>query len=127
MLGRISRDEVVKQMDSHTIFVMISRAETFGLVYLEAMARGCITIASRDEGFDGIIHDGVNGFLCKAGDVDELSNLLSRIKSMPQAELQAICDNAIKTAHVLTDEKVANNYLNHLQNIISEYKTNKND
>ena len=38
---------------------MISSSETFGLVYLEAMAAGCITIASRDEGFDGIIKDGV--------------------------------------------------------------------
>ena len=34
LLGRVSRDEVVKQMDSHTIFVMISRSETFCLVYL---------------------------------------------------------------------------------------------
>ena len=42
---------------------MISQGEAFGLVYLEAMARGCITIASRGEGFDGIIKDGINGFL----------------------------------------------------------------
>ena len=38
---------------------MISELETFGLVYIEAMAAGCITIASRNEGFDGIIKDGV--------------------------------------------------------------------
>ncbi len=127
LLGRVLRDEVVRQMDTHSIFVMISRAETFGLVYLEAMARGCITIASRGEGFDGIIQDGVNGFLCKAGDVDELVKILYRIKEMPQAEIQAICTRAIETAHFLTDENVANNYLNHLQEIVSEYKTNKDD
>ena len=127
LLGRVSRDEVVRQMDTHSIFVMISRAETFGLVYLEAMARGCITIASRDEGFDGIIQDGVNGFLCKAGDVDELAKILFRIKEMSQTELQDIYNRAIKTAHVLTDENVASNYLYHLQEIVSEYKTNKND
>ena len=50
--------------------------KTFGLVYLEAMARGCITVASRDEGFDGIIQDGVNGFLCKSGDETELVQYL---------------------------------------------------
>lgn len=40
---------------------MISRNETFGVVYLEAMAAGCITIASRNVGYDGIIVDRVNG------------------------------------------------------------------
>ena len=60
----MKREEVIRQMDNHDVFVMISRNETFGLVYLEAMARGCITIASRNEGFDGVIEHGVNGFLC---------------------------------------------------------------
>jgi glycosyltransferase involved in cell wall biosynthesis len=117
MLGRVERDEVVRQMDSHTIFAMISRAETFGLVYLEAMARGCITIASRDEGFDGIIRDGENGFLCKAGDSAELAAILSRIKAMPQEELQEISRKAIATAFELTDEKTAATYL---QNLLQE-------
>ena len=40
--------------------------EAYGLVYLEAMARGCITIASRDEGFDGVIKDGINGFCLRS-------------------------------------------------------------
>ena len=117
LLGRIPRDGVVKQMDAHTIFAMISRNEAFGLVYLEAMARGCITIASRDEGFDGIIQDGVNGFLCKAGDTEELKSILEKIKNMPQKEIQQISDNAVKTAHVLTDEKVAMDYLEKLKTI----------
>ena len=117
ILGRVPRDIVVKNMDSHSIFVMISENETFGLVYLEAMARGCITVASRDEGFDGIIEDGVNGFLCKAGDTNELSSILRRIDSLSQEDIQRISDNAIKTAHKLTDEKVANTYLMQLKKI----------
>ncbi len=36
---------------------MISKNETCGLVYIEAMAVGCIMIASKNEGFDGIIND----------------------------------------------------------------------
>lgn len=117
LLGRIPRDEVVRQMDAHTIFAMISRNEAFGLVYLEAMARGCITIASRDEGFDGIIQDGKNGFLCKAGNTEELKSILEKIKNMPQKDIQKISDNAVRTAHVLTDEKVALDYLEHLKSI----------
>lgn len=120
LLGRIPRNEVVSQMDQHTVFVMISENETFGLVYLEAMARGCITVASRDEGFDGIIQDGLNGFLCKAGNEIELAVILERINEMPQEELQRISDNAVKTAIALTDEKVARNYLNHLKSICAK-------
>ena len=92
-------------------FIMISRNETFGLVYLEAMARGCITIASRDEGFDGIIEDGTNGFLCKAGDVEELTTIIRKIKAMSHAARKRISEDAMTTAKELTDENVAKMYL----------------
>lgn len=116
LLGRIPREQVVQQMDNHSVFIMISRNETFGLVYLEAMARGCITIASRNEGFDGIIEDGKNGFLCKAGDVGELTTILARLKQMSQDALQRISQAAIATANELTDEKVADLYFKKLEN-----------
>ena len=114
LLGRVSREEVRKMMDRNDVFVMISRNEAYGLVYLEAMSRGMITIASKNEGFDGIIEDGKNGFLCEAGNVAELTRVINRIRSMNEEELQAISENAWKTAAELTDRKVANAYLNSL-------------
>ena len=71
MTGRKPREEVILMLDRADCFIMISRDEVFGLVYLEAMARGCIVVASRGEGMTGIIEDGVNGFLCAAGDENE--------------------------------------------------------
>ena len=91
--------------------VMISRGEAYGLVYLEAMARGCITIASRNEGFDGVIVDCENGFLCKAGDANELADTIRRINFLTAEERQAISERAIETAKRLTDEKVAKLYV----------------
>lgn len=111
LLGRIERKEVIKLLDDSDIFIMISKGETFGLVYLEAMARGCITIASRDEGFDGIIVDGNNGFLCEAGNSEELASIIKRIKTMTPKERLLISENAKQTARELTDEKVAMKYL----------------
>ena len=67
-------------LKQHDVFIMISKNETFGLVYLEAMAVGCITIASRQEGFDGIIKHGYNGFLCEAGNQEELEKLIKEKK-----------------------------------------------
>jgi glycosyltransferase involved in cell wall biosynthesis len=119
--GYMPREEVVKNLDRSDVFVMMSRNETFGLVYLEAMARGCITIASWREGFDGIIEDGVNGFLCEAGDSKDLARVIKRIKQMSVTELNKISENAMKTARELTDKKVAMQYLRCMQEIVNNY------
>lgn len=111
LLGRVKRDDVVKLLDANDVFVMNSKSETFGLVYLEAMARGCITIASYKEGFDGIIKHGVNGFLCEAGDIESLADVISTIRSLSPKELKKISFNAIQTAKELTDTKVAKYYI----------------
>lgn len=113
--GRVPREEVVKYLKESQLFVMISEGEIFGLVYLEAMALGLITIGSRDEGIDGIIQDGVNGFLCEAGNQVELEKILTHIRSLPPEELCRISDNAKKTALEYSDEEVAGKYLLNLK------------
>ena len=115
LLGKIPRENIVEKYDEAECFIMISRNEAYGLVYLEAMARGCIVIASRNEGIDGIVVDGVNGFLCNAGDVGELAEVIKYIKSLSTAEKQMISDNAIETAKRFTDEKAARLYLDNLE------------
>ena len=110
--GRINRSDVTQYMDKSDVFIMISKAETFGLVYLEAMARGCITIASRNEGMDGIIIDGENGFLCNAGDSEELGRVIARIKTMDRETLHKMSEKAIATALNMTDKKMAEAYIN---------------
>lgn len=111
LFGHITREEVIKKIDESQVFVMISRNETFGLVYLEAMSRGCITIASREEGFDGIIQDGINGFLCRAGDSMELAVIIKKIREMSINERHIISMNAMITASKLTDVNAARLYI----------------
>lgn len=109
--GFVQREDVPNFISKAQCFIMISEEETFGLVYLEAMSMGCITIASRNEGMEGIIKDGINGFLCKAGDEKELALIIDKINGMPQDELYTISENAILTAKRLTDSKVAKAYI----------------
>lgn len=111
-LGHIPRDEIKEKYDVADCMVMISSGEAYGLVYLEAMARGCITIASRNEGFDGVIEDGVNGFLCEAGNTNELAEIISRINSMSPEERNRISNAALDTARKLTDQNAARLYIN---------------
>ena len=111
ILGRIPRDEIKAKYDGAQCMIMISKGEAYGLVYLEAMARGCITIASRNEGMDGVIKDGVNGFLCEAGDYDELASIIKRINTLSSDERMAISKKAIETAKWLTDTNAAKMYI----------------
>lgn len=109
--GKLSREEVAKVLKNTDIFVMVSQNETFGLVYLEAMAQCCITIGSSGEGIDGVISDGVNGFLVESSDYKELANLLTRIFKMSSEEKQKIKQEGYNTAKKMTDYKMAEAYL----------------
>lgn len=117
LLGRKDRGEVVGYLDRADVFVMISRGEAFGLVYLEAMARGCIVVAAKNEGMQGIIINGINGFLCEAGNQKELEQILCKIQKLSAKERSDISESAIITAAKYTDEAVAKQYLDNIQNI----------
>ena len=114
--GRIARDQIIEHLKLSQVFVMISKDEVFGLVYLEAMALGLIPIGSKNEGIDGIIKDGENGFLCEAGNERELVSIISRIKAMSKNELERISKNAKQTASEYSDSSVAKKYLEDVMN-----------
>lgn len=109
--GRVTRDEVMAILKETHVFVMISTNEIFGLVYLEAMAASCITIASKNGGVDGIISNGINGFLCKEGDSNELFDIIKTISESSSERLTTIAEQGYKTAHIYSDSKVAQRYL----------------
>lgn len=112
MTGRIPREKVIDYLKQSDVFVMISDHETFGLVYLEAMSMGCITVASVGGGVDGIIKSGVNGFLCKQGDARSLAEVIETIRSLSIEEKIIISRNAVSTALYYSDRNVAKSYLN---------------
>lgn len=109
--GRLNRDDVKFQLDKADVFIMISKLETFGLVYLEAMARGCIVVAAKNEGMQGIIENGVNGFLCEAGNEKDLTSVVAKIKNLSLEELNSISESGRQTALSMTDKHVAKEYI----------------
>ena len=114
LLGRINRDELQNRMHASQVFVLISKHETFGLVYLEAMLQGCIVIASKFGGVDGIIRDGKNGFLCEEGNEQELIEIFNRIKGLSKREKQKLSQNAVTTAKHFSEYDVAKRYLKNI-------------
>ena len=114
LLGKIPREELMHRMATSDVFVLISDHEAFGLVYLEAMAQGCIVVASKNGGIDGIIENGVNGFLCTEGDASELAEVLKFINSLSANDKQRISQAAKDTVKCYSDPKAAMRYLDNI-------------
>ncbi len=116
--GRLPHDEVLKIMRESDIFILPSDNETFGMVYLEAMASGCITICKENDAVDGIIKTGINGYTVKAHpqDIRELFTLLAN--STP-GDLNRLREQAVKTAKDYTRLKCCDTYL---KKVMSSYQ-----
>lgn len=70
--GRRTRAEVADAMRACSVFVLPSRYEGLGCVYLEAMACGKAVIACRGQGIDEIIVHEKNGWLIPVDGLEEL-------------------------------------------------------
>jgi glycosyltransferase involved in cell wall biosynthesis len=116
--GRMKHKDVIKEMKKADVFAMVSSPETFGIVYLEAMASGCITIGSKGEGIDGIIKNGYNGFLVEPRDIEQLKEVLSKTINISQKEKKEILTNSLNTVCELTEKKVSRKYINFIDSCI---------
>ena len=65
------------------VFVMPSRQEGFGIVFLEAMAFGVPVIGGAAGGTPDIIQDGVTGYLVNYGDVETLADRIVGLLTNP--------------------------------------------
>jgi len=78
--GRISRDQMVSEMQGANCFVLTSTYEAFGVVLIEAMSTGLPVIATRSGGPEGIL-DETCGILVEPGDIGDLTNAMQRMIS----------------------------------------------
>lgn len=84
-LGHLGHGEVMEYMAACDVFALPSWQETFGLVYIEAMAHGKPVVGVRGQGIDGIVVHGETGMLAEPHDVDSLAAALDVLLSNPEA------------------------------------------
>lgn len=111
------REKVLEEMRECDIFILPSKGETFGMVYLEAMASGCITVCTKDDGIDGIIKNNVNGFTTTPSS-QEIRELLLSIKNMDNDRLKALSHNSFNTIKQYTKKACAEQYLQQIFKIL---------
>lgn len=77
-LGALQPEAVLDLMKNSDAFVLASRTETFGVVYIEALSQGLPVIATRCGGAESIVSDG-NGYLVPVDDDDALADALIKM------------------------------------------------
>lgn len=115
--GKLPRDKAQDVISNADYFVMVSKKEAFGLVYLEAMGKGLISIGTIGQGIDGVIRDGENGFLCESQNTEMLSDLIKKIVALPIDEKIKISLAAQQTIANMTDIKMAEHYISSVKNL----------
>lgn len=92
-LGLLSRQGVREAMWNANVFVLPSHVETFGIVFIEAMATGLPVIATRCGGPEDFVTD-ETGTLIEPGNVEALSEALNAYASPDR--LAAFDANALR-------------------------------
>jgi glycosyltransferase involved in cell wall biosynthesis len=71
-VGRQPQEELTQWYGQMDIVLMPSRSEGFGLTAIEAMANGCVMVASNVGGLPEVVRDGVCGLLHRTEDVHDM-------------------------------------------------------
>jgi len=118
-LGGLAHDEVLKHFTQADIFVMPSLIEGFGIVFLEAMAAGVPVIGSSLGGTRELITDGVNGFLVKPLDVQNLAQKICMIlENKPLRE--QIINQGYQTIKRFTLKEMVERTIDYYEKVIRE-------
>lgn len=124
LMGSVSREILAQKMQESDCFVLASESETFGVVYIEAMAAGLPVIATKCGGPEDFIND-TNGILVDTDNIDKLASALVQMRSTSSKyDHKAISKEA--HAHFSPSsiaQQLQDIYSDNLQNKITE--TNK--
>lgn len=122
-LGKKSKEDIVSELRKSDVFILASRLETFGIVFIEAMSQGLPVVGTICGGPEEIINSS-NGILVPSDDIDAMASAIKRmIETYSQYDRNQIAEDCKKRfspeaiAGQLTDvfEKVLNKKNNGLQ------------
>ncbi len=105
--GRVIGGDLPQLYRTGTMFCITSKTETQSIVLLEAMATGLPAVAVKAGAVPELVHNGENGYLCEADDIDEVANgMISILKDkekqakMSKKSLEIVAKHDI--SHTLT-------------------------
>jgi len=122
ILGPLPNDEIQNQLIQNDIFILTSEFEGTPISLLEAMANGCIPIATKIEsGIPELIKNDINGYLVEVGNISKFGELITKIyndselRSRLSREAYSTIRNGEYSIDIMTDR-----YINLFNHIISK-------
>lgn len=118
--------DVTNELETSDILCLTSEYEGFGIVLIEAMAKGIPVIAFEYVGVHDIINDGVDGLVVPFGNVDGYVQKLKQL--MTDKDLyERLATSALSSVHKFDKEKVMKMWLNLFQKkCVGNENRNKN-
>lgn len=120
LLGELNREEVAKNMKACDAFILTSRHETFGIVFIEAMYYGKPVIASKTGGIETFI-DEKCGILVESGNINEIKDAMINMKEnyykYDNNFIKDFCENNF------SEEVIANRLINIYRKVINKNVT----
>ena len=97
--------DVTEELQASDILCLTSEYEGFGIVLIEAMAKGVPVIAFEYIGVHDIINDGMDGFIVSFGDVDGYAEKLKQLMT-DKGLYKRLATEALISVHKFDKEKV---------------------
>lgn len=117
--GQISNEQVLCEMAKAEFYIMPSVREGFGIVYLEAMASGCITIGTQGEGVSDLIISDKNGILVPPDDMNAVvTSVIHYIEHSDEAAALALAGK--KSATSLTWDRNVAQYVSLFNSLLTQ-------
>lgn len=105
-LGKLNHSEIIRILDESDIFILVSIHETFGISYIEAMARALPVIYTEDEGIDGFFDVGYIGYPVPPLDINQIIKSIDLILS----EYSRISLNSYNSSKRFNWDNIADEY-----------------
>lgn len=105
-LGSRNREDLLELYNLSDIFVLASYSEGLPRVILEAMACGCLPIATNVGSISAVIVNGYNGFTTETGDPSGLSEKVRNVLSLPEEKLKLMQIRARQSVEDFDSKKV---------------------
>ncbi|MCK4790874.1 MAG: glycosyltransferase family 4 protein, partial [Desulfobacteraceae bacterium] len=109
--GYCPNEKLSSIYQDHDVFILPSLAESFGIVFLEAMACGLPVIGGLTGGIPAIISE-ENGILVEPWEVDEIKKSILIMKDQPAVRKEMEGNNRKKVLEHYSWHKVAEMYQN---------------
>lgn len=114
ILPFMKKEDLINEYRSHDIFLMPSRFETFGRVYVEAMSQGLPVLYTKGQGFDNIFPDGTVGYSIPTDNIeyiaDRIEDIISNYDAISSSCLK-LCSNFFEDTIIDKIELFYNNAL----------------